>query len=520
MMAEEESESLKSELKRLKDHLITVEEEYTQEILAAEKREANIREELEAARQIETQLRSELASISQSSKWQEKLAAVIVERDKALEDLSKLDDRSNRLTASVTNLQLVVEQMQKENEKKLAQLSNQHAAALEAERSLQSNLRRELELYEAKYQETSQALQAASRLTERIDKKESIIDGMKQEISKRENRIAQLEKEISDLKSSYEGKVDKQIIKNLVLGYFGTPLDKKHEVERLLARILDFNQEEMSRAGLSIARNSSTARLSTSSLHSPHKPITSSSPGGSGDSFNTSLSKMFVEFLENESSPKPNNDQNQSSLTRELARDFTRLVTLTPTRASASNTFADRQLITPNKSSANGPPSSNQPSSFSYAVSSPSSSTSTSTSAFSPSPVIISSPASQPSAIGPSLTPSPSSILINSVSSPLTSSIPPIQLTTSPLVTAISTASSKNNLEISGSKAAIEPPSTPTFSIMPMDSFLISKPSSTQSHHINVADKSEYGHDNCNTNELCDDSSNSSNLSTSNIKDV
>lgn len=34
-------------------------------------------------------------------------------------------------------------------------------------------------------------------------------------------------------------------MKNLVLGYFSTPDDKKPEVMRLLAGVLDFNQEEV-----------------------------------------------------------------------------------------------------------------------------------------------------------------------------------------------------------------------------------------------------------------------------------
>lgn len=34
-------------------------------------------------------------------------------------------------------------------------------------------------------------------------------------------------------------------MKSLVLGYFSTPPGQKSEVVRLLARVLDFNQEEM-----------------------------------------------------------------------------------------------------------------------------------------------------------------------------------------------------------------------------------------------------------------------------------
>lgn len=105
-------ERLQSELKRLKDHLIHVEEEYTQEILAGEQREAELRKELDNYQQLVSELRDKLAEVSQNSIWQEKLNAAINERDKALNDVSKLDDKVHRLTASMTNLQLVIEQMQ------------------------------------------------------------------------------------------------------------------------------------------------------------------------------------------------------------------------------------------------------------------------------------------------------------------------------------------------------------------------------------------------------------------------
>lgn len=115
----EESERLKGELKRLKEHLISVEEEYTQEVLSCEKRETDLRQELESLQQTVAELREKLYEVSQTSKWQEKLNAAISERDQALDNVSKLDDKVHQLTASITNLQLVIEQMQKGNVIKL-----------------------------------------------------------------------------------------------------------------------------------------------------------------------------------------------------------------------------------------------------------------------------------------------------------------------------------------------------------------------------------------------------------------
>ena len=65
--------------------------------------------------------------------------------------------------------------------KKVSSLTKQHLAALESERAIQNDLRQEVEMYEKKSMESAQALEAATRLTENIDKKEEIIQNLKQE---------------------------------------------------------------------------------------------------------------------------------------------------------------------------------------------------------------------------------------------------------------------------------------------------------------------------------------------------
>jgi len=127
--------------------------------------------------------------------------------------------------------------------------------------------------------------------------------------------------EMVQLKSNNEGKVDKQIIKNLLLGYFSTTGDKKREVERLLARILDFNQEDMAKAGLSFNKSLKT--------------------------FEGSLSSAFVQFLESESRPKPTSSP--VSVTKELAKDLTKVALL---NNSKSDIFFDSAYSSNSKSQA------------------------------------------------------------------------------------------------------------------------------------------------------------------------
>ncbi len=81
--------------------------------------------------------------------------------------------------------------------------------------------------------------------------------------SKKDSLIYALRQEIDELKASSEGKVDKQIMKSLIIGYFVAPQDKRHEVERLLARFLDFNQQEMERAKIVIGRKRTPSGIKT-----------------------------------------------------------------------------------------------------------------------------------------------------------------------------------------------------------------------------------------------------------------
>ena len=89
--------------------------------------------------------------------------------------------------------------------------------------------------------------------------------------------VASLHQKIIDLETSYEGKVDKQIVKSLLISYFatGNGSQARTEAERLMARFLDFNEQEMAKAGIRIGRAA--------------KPDASS------------FTSSFVEFLEAES---------------------------------------------------------------------------------------------------------------------------------------------------------------------------------------------------------------------------
>lgn len=102
-------ERLGSQLDRLRSHLVGIEEGYTQEVLLAEEREKGLRHELRVA---EEQL-ARLSSNAQVEHLKEQLQAALLERNRALEEASTLDDKVHQYASQTTNLQLVIEQTQK-----------------------------------------------------------------------------------------------------------------------------------------------------------------------------------------------------------------------------------------------------------------------------------------------------------------------------------------------------------------------------------------------------------------------
>ena len=100
---------LMEELTRLRQHLLQVEEQYTEELLAAEEREGQLSEEVERLRAEVTSLANQMAD----NRFQERLRAVVTEREMARNECSQLEDKVQQYSTSVANLQVVIEQIQK-----------------------------------------------------------------------------------------------------------------------------------------------------------------------------------------------------------------------------------------------------------------------------------------------------------------------------------------------------------------------------------------------------------------------
>ncbi|KAM6201984.1 thyroid receptor-interacting protein 11 [Rhynchocyon petersi] len=298
---------LNQELERLRNHLLESEDSYTREALAAEDREAKLRKKV-------TVLEEKLASSSQAMEnashqasmqvvsLQEQLTLVSKQRDDTVLQLSTSQEQVKQYALSLANLQMVLEHFQQE-EKAM------YSAELEKQKQLVGEWKKKAENMEGKVaslqgqlDEANAALDSASRLTEQLDLKEEHIEELKKQNDLQKEMLEDVQKKLLDLVNSTEGKVDKVLMRNLFIGHFHTPKNKRHEVLRLMGSILGIRREDMEqllnedKGGVT---RWMTGWLGGGSKSVPNTPLRPNQPSV----FNSSFSELFVKFLETESHP-------------------------------------------------------------------------------------------------------------------------------------------------------------------------------------------------------------------------
>ncbi|XP_035726493.1 thyroid receptor-interacting protein 11-like isoform X2 [Vespa mandarinia] len=287
------------ELERLRTHLVEIESSYTEEALIAEE----MRKELEGKLlQAEEKLKNSStvytsASIranQQVETLQQQMSLIIQQRDDIQNKLSMAEDKVLSQMTALTNLQIVLEQFQREKERDIKRAMEKLQLQLQESHKKQEELLNEISCLKEQLTEAQEYLQAASRLSEQLDKKTERIEQLNQEVERLTELVNTADQRIEEAMQSGVGKVDKSLMKNLLLGYLSSSTADKSSVLRVFATVLDFTENDRDKAGLNngIANNSWFSRLS----------------GGNGaptKDQEASLSAAFVRFLESESKPKP-----------------------------------------------------------------------------------------------------------------------------------------------------------------------------------------------------------------------
>ncbi|KOX74093.1 Thyroid receptor-interacting protein 11 [Melipona quadrifasciata] len=287
------------ELERLRTHLVEMESSYTEDALLAEEARKELEGKLQQAEEKVKSSSNAYTSASiranqQVETLQQQIALIIQQRDDIQNKLSTAEDKILSQTASLTNLQIVLEQFQRDKEKDILAATERIQSKLNESHKKQEELANDVAILKEQLAEAKECLQAASRLSEQLDKKTERIEQLSQEVDRLTNLVNTADRRIEEAQQSGEGKVDKTLVKNLLLGYLSSSAADKSSVLRVFSTVLDFNEMEKDKAGLNnvVGQNSWFSRLSGGSIV-PNKDQ------------EASLSAAFIRFLENESKPKP-----------------------------------------------------------------------------------------------------------------------------------------------------------------------------------------------------------------------
>lgn len=114
-------------------------------------------------------------------------------------------------------------------------------------------------------------------------------------VSQLQEKLLKSEENLKKATSQTDGKVDKSLIKNLVIGFVSSNnnLNKdQRQILKIIATVLDFNQQDHDKVKLNIPQQGSWL----GSLLSPQS--------SNQNMTQESLSQAFIKFLENESRPR------------------------------------------------------------------------------------------------------------------------------------------------------------------------------------------------------------------------
>ncbi|NXN11177.1 TRIPB protein, partial [Indicator maculatus] len=305
----EKEQRLNQELERLRNHLLEMEDSYTREALAAEDREVKLRKKVLV---LEEKLVSSSTAVENAShqatvqveSLQEQLNLVSKQRDETVLQLTISQDQVKQYALSLANLQMVLEQFQQEEKAMYSAELEKHQKQTAEWRKKAESLEEKVVSLQESLGEANAALDAASRLTEQLDIKEEQIEELKKEGEIRREMLEDVQNKLLNLMNSTEGKVDKLLMKNLFVGHFHTPKNKRPEVLRLMGSILGIKKEELDQL-LSEDQRGVTRWVTgwlgggAGSKSVPSTPLRPTQQ----NIFNSSFSELFVKFLETESRP-------------------------------------------------------------------------------------------------------------------------------------------------------------------------------------------------------------------------
>ncbi|XP_016949176.1 trichohyalin isoform X2 [Drosophila biarmipes] len=298
--AQEQQASVQRDLERLRAHLLEVEELHTQETVELQRdldesrsRQAVLEQQVSKSSTAYTS--ASIRANQQAETLQAQHALLQQQRDELLAKLGQYEDRELKQQAALTNLQCALEQFQNDKDHDIEMATQRIRREMQTQLDRQGQLQQEMGALQQQLAEANQGLRAAARLSDQLEAGQQTIAVLRDEVESLKEANGQLEQRLSSSESSQTDKIDKSLIKSLLIGYVvsGHAGDKQ-QVLRMISSVLDFSAQEADKVGLNKQQSSWLGSI----LGGGSAPA-----AAAGSSRGTDLVQAFVQFLEQESQP-------------------------------------------------------------------------------------------------------------------------------------------------------------------------------------------------------------------------
>ena len=127
--------------------------------------------------------------------------------------------------------------MQENFESKLKEVKNERISLENKTRKLNLKLEKQAEL-----------LEQAAHLNSEMELREEEIERLRNEVDNQLNQVAKWKKKAQEAVGVGE-KVEKQLVRNLLVAYLTVPANKKQDALNMIAKFLEFSEQDLIKVG-------------------------------------------------------------------------------------------------------------------------------------------------------------------------------------------------------------------------------------------------------------------------------
>ncbi|CAF3367240.1 unnamed protein product [Rotaria sp. Silwood1] len=343
---------------------------HREKLLQYEEHEQKLTNEVERLCQIEKSLRNQLEQLDNSNREKTEFIHHFTTNNEQSQQelLSKLEmlkhenAEINEFNTNLTqqlkyqikcsqNLQNSLDQFQQEREQHMNEHLYQYQDSLREQISISARLTNENNELHQRLEEYNEIFSSVNRLNDEMKTKDLLINKLQTEIDHNNEQILAYNE---NFQTTNDTRVEKQLVKNILLSYFHTPIDKQQEVIPILSALVGFTQEEYQKVMNAISNNcnnsTSTSWLTGWLSTNSSKPKLQSNI--SYDQSNKSFTELLIQYVDQQSVdtfPQPTSNIN----TNECNNHQNSNNSIVPTSDNSTHFPCDKQLVTVGSTTSN-----------------------------------------------------------------------------------------------------------------------------------------------------------------------